>query len=53
MFWKRLAPLALAATLTALVSAAASTENRGQTPFFGVTQCTLEKNVVCPRFPSL
>ena len=50
MLWKRLAPFVLAAAVTAVVSAAASRENRGQTTFFNPKACTVEKIVVCPRF---
>jgi len=50
MFWKRLAPIVLAAAVTAVVSAAALSENRGQTPFFDLGKCAVEKNGVCPRF---
>jgi hypothetical protein len=50
MLWKRLAPLVLAVTVTAVASAAASRENRGQTTFFDPAGCSVEKNVVCPRF---
>ena len=51
--FKRLAPLALAAALTALVSAAALSENRGQTTFSQSAGCAVEKIVVCPRFYAL